>query len=311
MIMLPAVKIIAGFLLDLLLGDPHTFPHPVRFIGKLTELLEKFLRKFKREKISGVFLTIIVVLTSFILTYYISSISIIIEIILIYTMFAARSLAAEGKTVYKFLEANDLKSARQHIAFLVSRDTKNMKEKDIVRAAIETVSENIVDGIISPMFYIFIGGAPLGMAYKAASTLDSMVGYKNEKYIKFGWASARLDDILNFIPARITAFALIPAAAFLCGLNVKNCVRIMLRDRLNHSSPNSAHPESAVAGALGVQLGGPTSYFGKLTDKPFIGEPLRKLEKKDILRSIRIMYATSVIGLAVGCVLVMIVQSIF
>jgi adenosylcobinamide-phosphate synthase len=301
MIMLPAVKIVAGFLLDLLLGDSYTFPHPVRFIGKYIELLEKFLRKFKSERISGIFLTIIVVLTSFVLTYYISSVSVVIEIILIYTIFAARSLAEEAKAVYQYLDADNLKAARKHIAFLVSRDTKNMQERDIIRAAVETVSENIVDGIISPMFYVLIGGAPLGMAYKAASTLDSMVGYKNDKYIRFGWASARLDDVLNYIPARITAFALIPAAAFICRLDVKNCMRVMLRDRLNHSSPNSAHSESAVAGALGVQLGGTTSYFGKLVDKPTIGDPLRKLEKEDILRSIRIMYATAIIGLVLGC----------
>ncbi len=301
MIISPAVKIIIGFLLDLLLGDPHSFPHPVRYIGKYIELLENQLRKTGYEKISGVLLTIIVVLTSFFITYYISSVSVIIEVILIYTMFAARSLASEAKAVYNYLNDNNLKEARQHVAFLVSRDTKGMKEKDIVRAAVETVSENIVDGVISPMFYLFIGGAPLGMAYKAASTLDSMVGYRNEKYIRFGWAGAKLDDILNYIPARITAFVLIPAAAFICGFSVKNCMRVMLRDRRNHSSPNSAHPESAVAGALLVQLGGPASYFGKAVDKPLIGDALRRLEREDILRSIRIMYAASIIGLVLGC----------
>lgn len=305
--MFHVVSICAGFFLDLIFGDPYSFPHPVRYIGKYTEFLESKLRKICNDKLAGVFLALIVVLTSYFVTFYVSLISIVLEILLIYTIFSTRTLADEARKVYDLLQKGDIASARRQVAFLVSRDTNEMQENDIVRATVETVSENIVDGIISPMFYLFIGGAPLGMGYKAASTLDSMVGYKNEKYIKFGWASARLDDLLNFIPARITSYLLIPFAALICGMDAGNSFRIMLRDRRKHSSPNSAYSEAAVAGAIGCRLGGPASYFGRVIEKPYIGDALKEIGKEDILKSIRIMYAAALSGLALGCIIVFLI----
>lgn len=303
MIKLLTAKIAAGYLLDLLMGDPYSFPHPVRYIGKFIEFLEIFLKKLKHDKFAGILLTVITVGFAFIITYYLCAVSVIIEVIIIYTIFSTRCLADEAKSVYSALKNNDLAEARKRVGFLVSRDTSELDEKAVIRATVETVSENIVDGIISPIFYLLIGGAPLGMAYKAASTLDSMVGYKNEKYINFGWASARLDDILNFIPARLTAFLLLPAAALVCRMGANNTLRIAIRDRLKHSSPNSAHAESAVAGALGCRLGGPSKYFGEIVDKPYIGDALKEIDKEDILKSVRLMYAASVIGLFLGGVI--------
>ncbi|MBN2403078.1 MAG: cobalamin biosynthesis protein CobD [Spirochaetes bacterium] len=303
MIMSLAVKIAAGYLLDLFFGDPYSFPHPVRYIGKLIGYLESVLRKLGRDKLAGILLTLITVSITFVITYYLSAVSIIIEIIIIYTVFSVRCLADEAGAVYRALENSDIAEARKRVSCLVSRDTAKLDEKAVIRATVETVSENIVDGIISPMFYLFIGGAPLGMAYKAASTLDSMVGYKNAKYIMFGWAGARLDDLLNFIPARLTAFIILPAAAFVCGMSAKNAFRIMLRDRLKHSSPNSAHAESAVAGAIGCRLGGPSEYFGEVIDKPYIGDAAKETGMEDILKSIKLMYVSSVIGLLLGCIM--------
>ncbi len=295
-----AVKISAGFILDLILGDPHRFPHPVQFIGKLISFIEKLILRKSFERAAGVLLVVVVVLSSYFLTMYISALSMALEIFLIYTIFAVRSLSAEAMKVYEFLITGDLPAARAQISFLVSRDTAEMDRCQIIRAAVETVTENIVDGVIAPMFYLFAGGAPLGMAYKAANTLDSMLGYKNEKYIKFGWAGARFDDILNLIPARITGFILIPVASLFTGGSVRGSYRILLRDRYNHSSPNSGHPESAAAGALGIRLGGPVSYFGVLHNKPYIGESNRDLEPDDIKRAVRLLYATSLSGLALG-----------
>lgn len=307
MVMLHQINILCGFVLDLVFGDPYSFPHPVRIIGKYIELLEGLLRKIHSLKLAGVLLTLIVVSTSFIIAKYVSAISAILEIFLIYTIFSTRSLADEAMIVYSSLKSGDIYAAKKQISFLVSRDTENMHEEDIIRATVETISENIVDGIISPMFYLFIGGAPLGMAYKAASTLDSMVGYKNGKYIDFGWASARLDDALNFIPARLTS-VLIAAAAFFCGFDAKNSFRIVLRDRLKHASPNSAHPEAAVAGAIGCRLGGPVSYFGERTIKPYIGDHVREINRGDIKRVIRLMYMTSFLGLVLGSLVIYILK---
>lgn len=308
-IALLAVKVAAGFMLDLLFGDPYSFPHPVRFIGKLISLLESVLRRLKQDRIAGILLTLITVIITFAITYYLSALSVFIEIVLIYTIFSARCLADEAMSVYRALERDDVAEARKRVSFLVSRDSAELEEKAVIRATVETVSENIVDGMISPMFFLFIGGAPLGMAFKAASTLDSMVGYKNAKYIRFGWASARLDDILNFIPARIAAFVLLPAAALFCGMDVRNVFRIVLRDRSKHSSPNSAHAESAVAGAIGCRLGGPSKYFGKIVNKPFIGDPLKEIDREDILKSIKLMYLSTFIALVLGCIIsVLVVQ---
>ena len=295
-----AINITAGFALDIILGDPYWFPHPVKYIGKLIEFLEGLFSNINNKKAAGLLLVLIIPPLTFGITYFIASLSVIIEIILIYTVFATRSLAFEAKKVYTLLDKNNIEEAKKQLANLVSRDTKSLKEKDIIKATIETVSENIVDGIISPMFYLFIGGVPLAMAYKAVNTLDSMVGYKNEKYIDFGMASAKLDDIMNFIPSRITAFILIPAAAVLNRKNYKNTFRILLRDRFNHASPNSAQTEAAIAGALGCELGGPAKYHGKTVNRPTIGDNTREIVKSDILECIKLMYAASIIGLCLG-----------
>jgi adenosylcobinamide-phosphate synthase len=301
-----AVKITAGFILDLILGDPHTFPHPVRLIGRLISFLEKILLRKIFQQVSGVILTASVILTVYFTVMYISVLSWALEVFIIYTVFAVRSLSSEAMKIYSYLEAGDNGSARVCVSYLVSRDTENMDRNGIIRAAVETVTENIVDGVTAPMFYLFAGGAPLGMAYKAANTLDSMVGYKNEKYLNFGWASARFDDILNFIPARITGFILIPIAALFTGGSAAGAYRILLRDRYNHSSPNSGHPESASAGALGIRLGGPARYFGIVHDNPYIGDKVRDLEPADIKKAVRLLYATSCTGLVLGWIVILI-----
>lgn len=294
------IKIIIAFILDLIFGDPHNYPHPVRIIGQLVVVLEKKLINFKNKKLSGFILTVIVVTSSYLAALLISSINILLELFLIYTIFSAGALAFEGKKIYKSLLNGDIKKARNDLSFIVSRNTTKMNKEDIIRSTVETISENIVDGIISPLFYLLIGGVPLAIAFKAASTLDSMIGYKNEKYRDFGYACAKLDDILNFIPARATGIILIPLASLLSGKNFINSIKIVLRDRLKDDSPNSAHAEAAVAGALGLKLGGKNIYFNKITIKPFIGDKLKKFELNDINDSIHIMYLTSIIALILG-----------
>ena len=297
--------ILIGFLLDLVFGDPRTLLHPVVIIGKVITFLEKLLHRYK--KLGGIILTLIVVGSTIGITYLVSSYLEIIEIYLIYTIFATKSLALEGVKVFNILKKKDMILARKELSYLVSRDTHYMKEKDITRSIMESISENIVDGIISPLFFIFIGyliapntplGVALGMGYKAINTLDSMVGYKNDKYIDFGWCSARLDDFANFIPARITGVVFIPISALFLRYDFKSSWRIFFRDRYNHASPNSAQSESAVAGALGVQFGGATSYFGKLVNKPTIGDKKKEFELEDIKKNINLMYGSSILSMA-------------
>ncbi len=298
-----AFNITAGFLLDLIFGDPAGFPHPVKFIGKLITILESVLRKMPWEKAAGLLLLVIVASSSYAAAYLAASISPAMEIFIIYTIFAVKSLGDETLKVHGRLAAGDLAGARREISMLVSRDTGEMEGREIARAAVETISENTVDGILSPMFYLFIGGAPLAMLFKAVSTLDSMVGYKNETYINFGMASARADDLMNFIPARIGSFIIIPAAAFFRGMEFRRTLKIMARDRLKHASPNSGHPEAAFAGALGCRLGGPSKYFGMRVDKPYIGDPVIELDKDTIIESLKLMYATSLAGLVAGIII--------
>ena len=253
-------------------------------------------------------LNITVISVTYAVTYLIyksserSIIFMIAEIYLMYTIFSINSLAREGNRVYNILKEGNIEKARKDLSYLVSRDTETMDEKMIIRSTMETISENTVDGIVAPMFYMFLGGLPLSMAYKAINTLDSMVGYKNEKYIDFGKFSAKLDDVANFIPARITGIFIILASMIL-GYNGKEAWRIFFRDRKNHSSPNSAHSEASVAGALGVQFGGRVSYFGKEVDKPTIGDKKKEFEIKDIKKNIKIMYAASFLSLAVFSVI--------
>ena len=302
------IKIWIAYVLDLIFGDPQNVIHPVQVIGKIISTGEKILLRKKYKFLAGAVLNIFTVSITYTLMYLISKsvkISVffmIIEIYLMYTIFSINSLAREGNRVYRILKEGDIEKARKDLSYLVSRDTETMDEKMIIRSTMETISENTVDGIVAPMFYMFLGGMPLAMAYKAINTLDSMVGYKNEKYMEFGKFSAKVDDVANFIPARITGI-LIVLASMILGYDYKNSLKIFLRDRKNHSSPNSAHSEASVAGALGVQFGGKVSYFGKEIDKPTIGDKTKEFELEDIRKNIRIMYVTSFLSLVMFSVI--------
>lgn len=301
------------YIMDLILGDPHWFPHPVRFIGKLITLLEKLLYRFSCKKFTGGVLAILTIGITFLISFYLAKLSPILEIFFLYTTLATKSLADEGFRVCKVLVEGDMEKAKKELAYLVSRDTNSMDVTQIVRSILETISENTVDGVIAPMFFAFVGSfftiegvslaLPFAMGYKAINTLDSMVGYKNDKYIDFGMLSAKIDDMANFIPARIAGGFIIPMGAFLLRMDYRSAWRIFFRDRLNHSSPNSGHSEAAFAGALGVQFGGRTSYFGKWHDKPTIGDKLKHFGIPDVKRGIRLLYVSSWVGLATFIIL--------
>ena len=308
------IKIWIAYVLDLIFGDPQNIIHPVQVIGKMISSGEKFLlgensslsRKYKF--FAGMILNITVISLTYGITYLIhrtsenSIIFTVAEIYLMYTVFSINSLAREGNRVYNILKEGNIERARKDLSYLVSRDTGTMDEKMIIRSTMETISENTVDGIVAPMMYMFLGGLPLSMTYKAINTFDSMVGYKNEKYMDFGKFSAKLDDVANFIPARITGI-LIVIASMILGYDYKNSLKIFIRDRKNHSSPNSGHAEAGVAGALGVQFGGRVSYFGKEVDKPVIGDKTKDFELEDIKKNIKIMYAASFLSLVMFSVI--------
>ncbi|MCG8541415.1 MAG: adenosylcobinamide-phosphate synthase CbiB [Clostridia bacterium] len=301
--------IFIGYFLDLVFGDPYWMPHPIRFIGKAISKLEGLLRGYfnrdRKARLGGVVLAVVIITGTYFIASAILSIAKVynpylskaLQTFMVFQILATKSLAKESQKVYYPLKENNLSQARKFVSYIVGRDTQDLQKDGITRATVETIAENISDGIIAPLFYIFIGGAPLGMAYKAVNTLDSMVGYKNDKYRDFGWASAKIDDIANFIPARLTAILIILSTIFL-GYNTKNSLNILIRDRKNHSSPNAGYPEAAVAGALNIQLGGTSTYFGKPVYKPTIGEKIRDIEVKDINRTIRIMYGTSFLGVS-------------
>ena len=302
-----------GFCLDLLLGDPHWAPHPVRLIGHLIAALEKLLRKLfpatKNGLLAAGFVLVALVLgLSFGMTALLlwacglvsPWLAFAVETVLCYQLLAARSLRDESMKVCRALEAGDLPGGRHAVSMIVGRDTERLDETGVAKAAVETVAENASDGVIAPLLFLAVGGAPLGMLYKAANTMDSMVGYKNDRYLYFGRCAARLDDVLNFIPARL-AGALMCLAAPFAGLDEKDAWRIFRRDRKNHKSPNSAHTEAAAAGALHVQLAGPNYYFGKLVEKPTIGDDLRAVEPTDIRRVNRLMLAASALGAVLFC----------
>ena len=302
-----------AYILDLILGDPYWFPHPVRFIGKLIKILEKLLYRFKYKKITGGLLAILTIVITFIISFYITKISTILEVFFLYTTLATKSLADEGIRVSNILAEGDMEKAKKELSYLVSRDTNSMDITQIVRSILETISENTVDGVIAPMFFAFVGSffsmegvslaLPFAMGYKAINTLDSMVGYKNDKYIDFGMISAKIDDIANFIPARLAGGFIIPIGAFILRMNYKNAWKIFYRDRLNHSSPNSGHSEAAFAGALEVQFGGRTSYFGKWYDKPTIGDKIRDFSLTDVKKAVKLLYVSSWVGLATFIIL--------
>ena len=308
---LSILAVVLGFVLDLLIGDPHWLYHPIRLVGALISALEKLLRGvFPKNKngelTAGVFL---LALTAGITTgcawglLYLAGrihpwVRFVLETIMCYQLLATKALKDETMKVYTALSQGDLKQARYAVSMVVGRDTEVLDETGVTKAAVETVAENASDGVIAPLLFLAIGGAPLGFFYKAVNTMDSMVGYKNDKYLYFGRAAARFDDVLNYIPARLSG-ALMSAAASFCGLDAGNAWKIFLRDRRNHSSPNSAHTEAAAAGALHIQLAGNAYYFGKLYEKPTIGDPDRPVEYEDIRRVNRLLYATAVLTLIV------------
>ncbi|MGL5257719.1 MAG: adenosylcobinamide-phosphate synthase CbiB [Proteocatella sp.] len=293
-------SLVLAYMIDGILGDPYNFPHPVKYIGKLIRLIEGIIRKTchtsKTKKLGGLFLFIITTFTSAAIVYLLVELSFkfnfyvgfVVQSIVMYTCLAKKCLYDEGIKVYECIKSGDIEKSRIQISYLVGRDTTNLSFDEIIRATVETVAENTVDGIIAPMFYGIIGGAPLMMFYKAVNTLDSMVGYKNEKYGDIGFFSAKIDDIFNFIPARISIIGFM-FAALVKGQNQSDCVKIAIRDRKNHKSPNCAYPEGAVAGALGVQLGGTNVYFGEVVEKPTIGDKLRPLQAEDIVLSGQLM----------------------
>lgn len=294
---------ILGYIMDLVFGDPYWFPHPVRFIGKLISKTEKFIRKHAKSEKSlkywGILMWLVPVVTTALVTALIVKIAsfnkyveIFVSAFIIYTTLSTKCLKDEATKIYNVLETGDIKKSRVQLSYIVGRDTTNLSQSEIIRATVETVAENTVDGTISPMFYGFLFGPVGAMTYKAINTLDSMVGYKNDKYLNLGCVSAKLDDVANFIPARLTAIFM-PLGAFLCGMNGLNSFKIAIRDRKNHKSPNCAFAEGAAAGAIGVQLGGTNIYFGKEVYKPTIGDKKRELENYDIVRMNKLMYATT------------------
>lgn len=292
-----------GYIMDLVFGDPYWFPHPVRFIGKLISKTEKFIRKHAKSEESlkywGILMWLVPVVTTALVTGLIVKVAsfnkyveIFVSAFIIYTTLSTKCLKDEATKIYEVLETGDIKKSRVQLSYIVGRDTTNLSQSEIIRATVETVAENTVDGTISPMFYGFLFGPVGAMTYKAINTLDSMVGYKNDKYLNLGCVSAKLDDVANFIPARLTAIFM-PLGAFLCGMNGINSFKIAIRDRKNHKSPNCAYAEGAAAGAIGVQLGGTNIYFGKEVYKPTIGDKKRELENYDIVRMNKLMYATT------------------
>lgn len=313
-----AIIICAAFVLDLILGDPVFLWHPVRGIGFLITFFEKLLRKLfrissekeahkGRKRAAGAILVVLVLIFSLGIPaafLYLAEcvhpyLRFVLEIWMCYQMLAMKSLKAESMKVYDALLTGDMDRSRKAVSMIVGRDTERLTKEGVIKAAVETVAENTSDGVIAPLLFLFLFGALGGFFYKAVNTMDSMIGYKNDTYRYFGTAAAKLDDILNFIPARISAGAMI-GAAFISGMDFKNAVRIFRRDRYNHASPNSAQTEAVCAGALDVQLAGDAWYFGQLTHKPVIGDDIRPVEPEDIRRANRLLYGTSFLVFAAG-----------
>lgn len=321
-----------AFVLDLLLGDPHNFPHPVRFFGAFIKKLEEYFRKkdstntVSKMKTYGLYILCICVLAvqfvydipydipyyivwfvTILMIYfgntllspiYIPALQLIfmsLPTVLLYQLLACRGLRSESMKVYTALKEGDIKKARKALSMIVGRDTEGLNEEGIIKASIETVAENFSDGVVAPIFYYILFSLPGAAVYKVVNTLDSMIGYKDEKYREIGFYSAKFDDVLNFLPSRLAAFLLMGAAVFFPDMNIKDGYKIFKRDRFKHASPNSAQTEAAVAGLMGLRLAGPASYFGKEYEKEYIGDELRKPEAEDIRRVNNLMYTASIL----------------
>lgn len=313
--MIHVAAVLLGYVLDLIVGDPYNLPHPIRWIGNLIAALEKALRRvFPKtpagERAGGVALVVLVagistacaVLLLWLCGLVAWWLQFAVETIMCYQMLATKSLRVESMKVHKPLYEGDLPAARHAVSMIVGRDTDRLDEQGVAKATVETIAENASDGVIAPLLFMGLFGAPGAVFYKAVNTMDSMVGYKNDKYLHFGRAAAKFDDVLNFIPARV-AGVLMCAGAGLAQLDARGAWRIFKRDRRNHTSPNSAHTEAACAGALGIQLAGSNYYFGKLVEKPTIGDATRPIELEDIVRTNKLLYATSALGLLVSLLL--------
>ena len=316
--------ILCGFMLDLLLGDPVVphIPHPVVVMGRFITRLETRLRSVfpktpRGELAAGRVLAVVLSLGTLAVTGLICwggaalhpALGFFFQTLWCWQALAVKDLASEGRNVHDVLETGDLSAARKAVGRIVGRDTRKLTREGIIKATVETVAENFSDGVLAPLFYMLLGGAPLAMMYKAVNTMDSMVGYKNDRYLYFGRAAAKLDDAANLLPSRLAALLWI-AASGLTGQDMAGAFRIWRRDRHNHASPNSAQCESACAGALGVELAGPAYYFGQFYDKPTIGDSLRSIETEDILRTNRTMYAASFLALSVGLFLRLLIGAV-
>ena len=311
--MMTVWAVLGGFVLDALFGDPAWLPHPVVYMGKAISKLEKFLRPRlpktpQGELLGGAIVAFCLPVGTFLLTGLVCwgaarlhpLLGLAVQMFWCGQALAARGLVQESTNVYKELKKPDLPGARKAVSRIVGRDTAELTAEGVTKAAVETVAENASDGVIAPLLYMLIGGAPLALTYKAINTMDSMLGYKNEKYLYFGRVPAKLDDVANYIPSRLAGLLWVAAAAFTHN-DAKGAWKIWRRDRRNHASPNSAQTESACAGALGVQLAGPAYYFGQYYPKRTIGDALRPIEPEDILRANRMMYVASSFALAWGC----------
>lgn len=308
-----AAAALCGFVIDLFLGDPAWMPHPVVFMGRCISALEKLLRRIfpktpKGELAGGVVLAAVLPLGTLVFTGLCvwglglvhPVFSFCLQVLWCWQALAVKGLRQESENVRHALVSGTLDDARKAVSRIVGRDTAALSREGVIRAAVETVAENFSDGVVAPLFWMLIGGAPLALAYKAVNTMDSMVGYKNDRYLYFGRAAAKLDDAANWLPSRLAALLLV-AAAPLTGQNTGRAFALWRRDRRKHASPNSAQTESAMAGALGVRLAGPASYFGKVLEKPWIGDDTRPIEPQDITRANRMLYVGSALALVLFC----------
>lgn len=307
---LSLLALVLGFILDLIIGDPHGLYHPIRLVGNLIALLEKRMNRKKdspnQQMVMGWLMALIVITLSsgiplllLLLAYRIHPVCrLILETIMCWQLLATKSLKDESMKVYRKLKKHDLQGSRHAVSMIVGRDTEVLDESGVTKAAVETVAENTSDGVIAPMLYMAIGGAFLGWMYKSINTMDSMVAYKNERYLYFGRIPAYLDDIANYIPARLAGVMMI-LASFIVRLDGAHAFAIFKRDRYNHASPNSAQTEAVMAGALNVQLAGDAWYFGELHKKKTIGDDIRPVETEDIVRANKLLYGTAVVSLVI------------